>query len=228
MTFWEDHLSCCKECQEPPTVLMSRALLQSVLPSFSTCMLFLTAAAQQGEGEAAWRQSESGGRAHKNPAERKWQRCRSCEAKAKVFFSVPLSLSPSLQRWTLIIWRATIEAEIREITSIVSSSPTDTDCSAEGRIGRMEEHNLAAHHAAPLQRHNGSSAALCWEKTLLNLDVRYLKVKWRSWNTYHQDPCRNLQRRLFYLLPVRTGPLFKKYVENKHPSLKSDGTFKRI
>lgn len=148
--------------------------------------------------------------------------------KGQSFFPGPLSLSPSLQRWTLIIWRATIEAEIREITSIVSPSPTDTDSSAEGRIGRMEEHNLAAHHAAPSQRHNGSSAALCWEKTLLNLDVRYLKVQWRSWITHHQDPCRNLQRRLFHLLPVHTGALFKKYLENKHPSLKCDGTSKRI
>lgn len=148
--------------------------------------------------------------------------------KGQSFFFSSFFLSPSLQRWTLIIWRATIEAEIREITSIVSPSSTDTDSSAEGRIGRMEEHNLAVDHAAPSQRHNGSSAALCWEKTLLNLDVRYLKVKWRSWNTYHQDPCRNLQRRLFYLLPVHAGALFKKYEENKHPSLKSDGTFEII
>lgn len=37
--------------------------------------------------------------------------------------------------------------EIREITSIVPPSPTDTDRSAEGRRRRIEERNLAAHHA---------------------------------------------------------------------------------
>ncbi|XP_044071024.1 uncharacterized protein LOC122884768 isoform X1 [Siniperca chuatsi] len=45
--------------------------------------------------------------------------------------------------------------EIREITSIVLPSPTDTDRSGEGRIRRIEEHNLAAHHAPLFKIHNG-------------------------------------------------------------------------
>lgn len=45
--------------------------------------------------------------------------------------------------------------EIREITSIVPPSPTDTHRSAEGRIRRIEEHNLAAHHAPLFKIHNG-------------------------------------------------------------------------
>lgn len=45
--------------------------------------------------------------------------------------------------------------EIREITSIVPPSPTDIDCSGEGRIRRIEEHNLATHHALLFKIHNG-------------------------------------------------------------------------
>lgn len=45
--------------------------------------------------------------------------------------------------------------EIREITSIVPPSPTDSDRSGEGRIRRIEEHNLAAHHAPLFKIHNG-------------------------------------------------------------------------
>ncbi|KAK9541353.1 hypothetical protein VZT92_001405 [Zoarces viviparus] len=45
--------------------------------------------------------------------------------------------------------------EIREITSIVLPSPTDSDRSGEGRIRRIEEHNLAAHHAPLFKTRNG-------------------------------------------------------------------------
>lgn len=45
--------------------------------------------------------------------------------------------------------------EIREITSIVPPSPTDIDRSGEGRIRRIEEHNLATHHALLFKIHNG-------------------------------------------------------------------------
>lgn len=61
--------------------------------------------------------------------------------------------------------------EIREITSIVPPSPTDTNHSGEGRIRRIEEHNLAAHHAPLFKICNRlwSSATpfkcvLCWRQ----------------------------------------------------------------
>lgn len=92
------------------------------------------------------------------------ERCRNSKAKAMAFF----------QRWTLIIWQATIEPEIREITSIVMPSPTDTDRSAEDRIRRIEEHNLAAHHAPLFKTHNGlwPSAMPVNPVECSNLDVK--------------------------------------------------------
>lgn len=56
-----------------------------------------------------------------------------------------------------------MEAEIRGITSIVRPSPTDTNRSGERKIRRIEEHNLAAHHAPLLKIHNGLwSSAMTW------------------------------------------------------------------
>lgn len=48
-----------------------------------------------------------------------------------------------------------MEAEIREITSIVRPSPTDTNRSDDGRIRRIEEQNLATLHAPLFKIHNG-------------------------------------------------------------------------
>lgn len=48
-----------------------------------------------------------------------------------------------------------MEAEIREITSIVRPSPTDTSRSDDGRIRRIEEQNLATLHAPLFKIHNG-------------------------------------------------------------------------
>lgn len=72
--------------------------------------------------------------------------------------------------------------EIREITSIVPPSPTDTDRSGEGRIRRIEEHNLAAHHAPLFKIHNGLWSSATPFKCVLcsGLMCRDVEVKAQS------------------------------------------------
>lgn len=139
----------CLDNQELTLMMPLRPQVKFLLVScgfvgFLCVILSLTARIQHRDGKRCMgREYEREMR--ENPAGRMTERCRSNKAKAMAFF----------QRWTLIIWQATIEPEIREITSIVMPSPTDTNRSAEDRIRRIEEHNLAAHHAPLFKTHNG-------------------------------------------------------------------------
>lgn len=86
------------------------------------------------------------------PAERKWQ--SSAEAARQrpwLFSKMNINNMTSHNRST----------EIRGITSIVPPSPTDIQRSGEGRIRRIEEHNLATHHAPLFKIHNGQWFPLC-------------------------------------------------------------------
>jgi len=100
-----------------------------------------------------------------SPAERRWQSdAEAARQRPWLFSEMNINNITSHNGST----------EIREITSIVPPSPTDTNRSAEERIRRMEEHNLAAHHAPLFKVHNGLWSSVMPFKWVLCCDVQML------------------------------------------------------
>lgn len=112
---------------------------------------FLLVACVFDRANTAWRwqscmEVKYDGEKRESPAERKWRSdAEAARQRPWLFSEMNINNMTSHNRST----------EIRGITSIVPPSPTDTDRSGEGGIRRIEEHNLAAHHAPLFKIHNG-------------------------------------------------------------------------
>ncbi len=139
---------------------------------FCKCFRFSMHACVFHSKNAAWRRQSCDREKRESQAERKWQSdAEAARQRPWLFSEMNINNMTRHNRGT----------EIREITSIVPPSPTDTDRSAEGRIRRIKEHNLAAHHAPLFKIHNGPwsfavpfKCVSCWR-----LDVQRRRGKGR-------------------------------------------------
>lgn len=106
-----------------------------------------------------------------SPAERKWQSdAEAARQRPWLFSEMNINNMTSYNRST----------KIREITSIVPPSPTDTNRSGEGRIRRIEKHNLAAYHAPLFKIHNGLWSSTMPFKCVMCRDVE-VKATFQHW-----------------------------------------------